>query len=120
VYDTRDLEDDGADATDPPGDARPARAPRPHVRLEPVFVLRPERAAEAGEWLPPFALLADGRGLLVKRPRNRVQLWDAPTGTLVNEWSWRLEWVTCVAVCADGLTAVAGGRFGRVLLWDLE
>ena len=85
-----------------------------------MFVLRPERASEAGNWLPPFALLADGRGLLVKRPGNRVQLWDAPTGTLVNEWSWRLEWVTCVGVSADGLTAVAGGRFGRVLLWDLE
>jgi WD40 repeat protein len=49
-----------------------------------------------------------------------VQLWDAPTGTLVNEWSWRFEWVTAVALSADGLTAVAGGRFGRVILWDLE
>lgn len=94
-------------------------APAPGVVLEPVFTLRPERPV-AGEWRPPFALLADGRGLLVKRPRNRVQLWDAPAGALVNEWSWRLEWVTCLAVSPDGLTAVAGGRFGRVLLWNLD
>jgi hypothetical protein len=95
-------------------------APRPHTRLAPVFVLKPDKPSEEGRWYPPFALLADGRGLLVKRPRNRIQLWDAPTGALLHEWSWRLEWVTCVAVSGDGLTAGAGGRFGRVLIWDLE
>lgn len=97
-----------------------AVAPMPHTLLSPVFTLAPESAPEAGSWYPPFALLGDGRGLLVKRPRNRIQWWDAPTGTVVNEWSWQFEWVTCVAASADGLTAVAGGRFGRVLLWDLE
>jgi WD40 repeat protein len=95
-------------------------APKPHAVLAPTFSLKPDKASEAGDWYPPFALLADGRGLLVKRPRNRIQLWDAPTGTLINEWSWRFEWVTCIAVSADGTTAVAGGRFGRLLLWDLE
>lgn len=99
---------------------QPAPAPKPHAVLESTFSLKPEKASEAGTWYPPFALLADGRRLLVKRPRNRIQLWDAPTGTLSNEWSWRFEWMTCVAASADGLTAVAGGRFGRVLLWDLE
>jgi WD40 repeat protein len=97
-----------------------AVAPMPHTLLSSVFKLKPETASEAGKWYPPFALLGDGRGLLVKRPRNRIQWWDAPTGTVVNEWSWRFEWVTCVAASADGLTAVAGGRFGRVILWDLE
>ena len=95
-------------------------APMPHVRLEPVFTLKPDRPGEARGWYPPLALAADGRGLLVKRPRNRIQLWDVPTGALLNEWSWRFEWVTCVAVSADNLTAVAGGRHGRVLIWDLE
>ena len=119
VYDPTGLGDDGAD---PPGadDAPVEVAPMPHTLLAPVFTLRSDRPGGENEWHPPFALLADGRGLLVKRVRNRVQLWDAPTGTLVSEWSWRFEGVTCVAVSADGLTAVAGGRFGRVLLWDLE
>ena len=71
-------------------------------------------------WRPPFALTPDGRGLLVKRPRERVQLWDVDGGTLTTEWSWRLEGITCLAVAPDGLTAVAGGRFGRLLTWDLE
>lgn len=95
-------------------------APRPHTRLHPTFTLSPDKPAEAPGWYPPFALCADGRGLLVKRPRNRIQLWDAPTATLINEWSWRFEWVTCVAVSTDNTTAVAGGRHGRVLIWDLE
>lgn len=94
-------------------------APAPHAVLAPAFTLRAEKSS-AGDWRPPFALFPDGRRILVKRPRNRVQLWDAPTGGLVNEWSWQLEWVTCLAVAPDGLTAVAGGRFGRVILWDLD
>jgi hypothetical protein len=128
---TIDVSDAGAFAAsddEQPADAplvqrasgtRSAVALRPHARLAPVFSLNPDRPGDAS-YYPPFALAPDGRGLLVKRPRNRIQLWDAPTGTLVNEWSWQFEWVTCVAVSPDGLTAVAGGRFGRVLLWDLE
>lgn len=111
VYDLAETPDE-----DEPADAVPA----PRAVLEPTFALRSEKAAEARSWHPPFALLADGRGLLVKRPRNRVQLWDAPANALVAEWSWRLEWVTCLAAAPDGLTAAAGGRFGRVLLWDLD
>ncbi len=112
VFDTRDL--------DAPDDGDEESAPRPRERLEPVFVLPPDRSAEVPNWYPPFALLPDGRGLIVKRPRNRIQLWDAPSGVVQYEWSWRLEWVTCLAASPDGLTAAAGGRFGRVLFWDLE
>jgi WD40 repeat protein len=97
-----------------------AVAPMPHALLSPTFTLKPDRYSGERGWYPPFALTADGRGLLVKRPRNRIQLWDAPTGTLLNEWSWQFEWVTCVTASTDGLTAVVGGRFGRVLIWDLE
>lgn len=127
VYDTGGDADEGEDeqSAEIPlvqraDGERAVVAPKPHAVLTATFTLRPEKTSEAGSWYPPFALLADGRGLLVKRPRNRVQLWDAPTGTLLNEWSWRFEWVTCVAVSRDGTTAVAGGRFGRLLLWDLE
>jgi WD40 repeat protein len=114
VFDLRELDAPAEDDDDE------SRAPRPRERLEPVFVLPPDRAAEVPNWYPPFALLPDGRGLIVKRPRNRIQLWDAPSGVVQYEWSWRLEWVTCVAASPDGLTAAAGGRFGRVLFWDLE
>lgn len=114
VFDLRELDAPSDDENDE------SRAPRPRERLEPVFVLPPDRTAEVPNWYPPFALLPDGRGLIVKRPRNRIQLWDAPSGVVQYEWSWRLEWVTCVAASPDGLTAAAGGRFGRVLFWDLE
>lgn len=118
VFDFTPPEDDD----EPKGESESGLpvAPRPHVCLEPVLSLKPERPFETGGWFPPFALCADGRGLLVKRPRNRIQLWDAPTATLLHEWSWRFEWVTCVAASADNTTAVAGGRHGRVLIWDLE
>jgi len=98
-----------------------AVAPKPRLALQPIFTLaRPEAVSSDGCWQPPVAFTPDGRGLLVRRPRNRVQLWDVAIGCKAGEWSWRLEWVTCLAVAPDGLTAAAGGRFGRVVVWDLE
>jgi hypothetical protein len=47
-------------------------------------------------------------------------MWDVDSGALEADWNWRLEGITCLAVAPDGLTAIAGGRFGRVLTWDLE
>jgi WD40 repeat protein len=127
AYDTAALADENEDEqqADNPlvqraNGTQTAVAPKPHSILSPTFTLTSDKPSAENDWYPPFALAADGRGLLVKRPRNHVQLWDSLTGTLVNEWSWRLEWVTCVALTTDGLTAVAGGRFGRLLLWDLE
>jgi hypothetical protein len=114
---------------------RPEVAPKPRALLGPVFRLGPPegfRAAArklpdfAGEaepvnprWYPPVAFTPDGRRLLVRRPRNRVQLWDVAGANCVAEWSWRIE-VTCLAVAPDGLTAVAGGRFGGAVAWDME
>lgn len=94
-------------------------APRPVERAR--FALPPPDGWPAGSpWRPPVALTPDGRGLLVKRPRERVQLWDADAGMLAAEWSWRLDGITCLAVAPDGLTAVAGARRGRLVTWDLD
>jgi hypothetical protein len=139
VYDTpADRETGGGDeVSDPAG--RPASAlpvgPKPRLLLRPVFRLAPPDdyrpaapprlhfADEDGRpnlrWFPPVAFTPDGRGLLVRRPRNRVQSWDVASGCHAGEWSWRQE-VTCLAVAPDGLTAVAGCRFGRAVAWDLE
>jgi WD40 repeat protein len=96
-------------------------APKPRVVLQPAFRLRrPGDVQPKDLWQPPIAFTPDGRGLLVRRPRNRVQLWDVATGTQLGEWSWRTEDVKCLAVAPDGLTAVAGARFGRVVVWDLD
>jgi WD40 repeat protein len=125
VYDLADPEpDDEPDPTPPTkrtrGKGRRAVAPKPGAVLQPVFRLEPAETYPAGQWCPPVAFTPDGRRLLIRRPRNRVQSWDIATGTPAGEWSWRLEEVTCLAVAPDGLTAVAGGRFGRVVVWDLE
>lgn len=128
---------DGADVTvydtpaDEPDDDEPdpslvqrageTTAPKPRQLLLPVFRLeRPEGVSAADRWQPQVAFTPDSRGLLVRRPRNRVQLWDVSAGSHAGEWSWRLDSVTCLAVAPDGLTAVAGARHGRVVVWDLE
>ncbi len=96
-------------------------APRPRLLLKSTFALqKPDGVGSRERWQPPVAFTPDGRGLLVRRPRNRVQLWDVATASLVGDWSWRTDTVTCLAVAPDGLTAVVGARFGRVVVWDLE
>jgi WD40 repeat protein len=113
-------------ATEDSGCTDAGSIPRPRAVLEPVFRLeRPEDWPPRGlpplvPWRPPFTLTPDGRGLLMRGPKLRVQLWDVDTGSLRCEWNWRLEAVACLAVAPDGLTAMAGGRFGRIVTWDLE
>lgn len=110
---------DPADEDDPE-EAGGASIPRPRAVLDPVFRLDPPEPWPAGgRWQPPVALTPDGRGLLVRRPRQRVQLWDVDAGSLRCEWQWRVDAVLCLAAAPDGLTAAAGGRFGRVVTWDL-
>ncbi|HEX4612581.1 MAG TPA: hypothetical protein VH092_30585, partial [Urbifossiella sp.] len=95
--------------------------PAPREVVTSRFTLRPPDGWRSGQpWRPPFTLTPDGRKLLVRRPRQRVQMWDVDSGALEADWNWRLEGITCLAVAPDGLTAIAGGRFGRVLTWDLE
>lgn len=125
VFDTprEESEPDDDDEPDPslPQRAATATAPKPRAIVEPVFTLnRPSGVTATDPWRPEVAFTPDGRGLLVRRPRNRVQLWDVGTGTQLGEWSWRLDSVTCLAVAPDGLTAVAGARHGRVVVWDME
>jgi hypothetical protein len=95
-------------------------APKPRAVLEPLFKLDRPSGVSACDWRPQLAFTPDARGLLIQRPRNRVQLWDVATGGHLAEWSWRLDSLTCLAIAPDGLTAVAGARHGCVVVWDLE
>jgi WD40 repeat protein len=135
VYDTpTETPDEDDELASVQGAGLPV-APKPRLLLEPVFRIGPpedfrpaarprldfvdEVTPPNPRWYPPVAFTPDGRRLLVRRPRNRVQLWDVATASCAAEWSWRIE-VTCLAVAPDGLTAVAGGRFGRAVAWDME
>ncbi len=124
VFDTpSNLPDDDDDEPDPSLVQRAGAptAPKPRAILSSVFRLdKPQGVDARTRWRPQVAFTPDARGLLVRRPRNRVQLWDVTTGTHAGEWSWRLDSVTCLAIAPDGLTAAAGARFGRVVVWDLE
>ena len=96
-------------------------APPPHEVRRSVFSLpAPEKWPKETPWVPPVAFTPDGKRLLVRRPHQQVQLWDVAGGTMLNHWNWQLEGVACLVVAPDGLTAVAGGRFGKVVVWDLE
>ncbi|MCE9566271.1 MAG: hypothetical protein K8U57_29970 [Planctomycetes bacterium] len=123
VYDTPSNVPDDDDEPDPSLVQRAGTqmAPKPRALLEQTFSLtRPEGGRAADRWLPQVAFTPDARGLLIRRPRNRVQLWDVSTGAHAGEWSWRIDGLMCLAVAPDGLTAVAGARFGHVIVWDLE
>jgi WD40 repeat protein len=122
VYDSPDPESEAAAPTPlvQRENAKPA-APKPRAVLRPVFRLpRPEGVRPDEYWAPPVAFTPDGRALLIRRPRNRVQLWDVDSGGHTGEWSWRYDGLQSLAVAPDGLTAVAGARFGRFVVWDLE
>jgi WD40 repeat protein len=142
VYDIPAAEpdpDDEDESADGPSSAprAVAVAPKPRAVLEqPIFRLEPPEGFKPPprprldfapedvrlnrNWRPELAFTPDGRGLLVRRPRNRVQLWDVASGSLLVVWRWALDSLTCLAVSPDGLTAFVGARFGKVVMWDLE
>ncbi|MFO0822959.1 MAG: hypothetical protein U0792_07545 [Gemmataceae bacterium] len=125
VFDSpSNLPEEPDDDTDPDNSllqrATTPIAPKPRAVLEPLSKLARPSGVNAGEWRPQLAFTPDARGLLIRRPRNRVQLWDVATSGQLAEWSWRLDSLTCLAIAPDGLTAVAGARHGRVVVWDLE
>jgi len=120
VADETDEDEDESEAKDDPeAEGKFTVAPKPHGVARVLFKLLPEGESNS-VWKPPVAFSPDGRGLLIRRPRNRVQFWDVATGCPTAEWSWRLDSLTCLAVAPDGLIAVAGARFGHVVMWDLE
>jgi hypothetical protein len=69
---------------------------------------------------PPFAILPDGHKILVRGERSRIELRSLATGEVETVWKWQLPRVNALAVAADGLTAVAGGLSGLVVIWDLD
>lgn len=111
-----DLPTDSPEPDDDEGDV-----PLPHgVMRRVVTIPAPDKWPKDSPWHPPVTFTPSGRHLLVRRPHQQVQMWDVAGESMVAQWNWQIEGVTCLAVAPDGLTAVAGGRFGKVVVWDLE
>jgi WD40 repeat protein len=66
------------------------------------------------------AFTPDGRFLLVASNDSSVRVWDARTWSEHTAFDWGVGEVVTVAVAADGMRAAAGGRNGKIVVWDLD
>jgi WD40 repeat protein len=87
--------------------------------------------AGAAERLDVVALTPDGRRVLAGGAAGTVRVWPMPEPTTseaepappvssVAALQWQIGPITSLAVAPDGLTAVAGGGSGRVVVWDVD
>lgn len=99
--------------------------PEPKAKTKPVLqpmrvLTPPPDLPEEANWFPPIAFTPDGKAVLTGWERMRVRMWDLESEDVRREWYWRLEDLRSLAVAPDGLTAAAGGRLGKVMVWDLD
>jgi WD40 repeat protein len=67
-----------------------------------------------------LAYSPDSRRLLSASNDKVVRLWDATTGSLLQAYDWGMGQMTAITYAPDGLTAVAGGEKGQIVVWDVE
>ena len=66
------------------------------------------------------AFTPDGRFLLVACNDRSVRVWDTRSWSEHTAFDWGIGPVETVAVAADGMRAAAGGRSGKIVVWDLD
>jgi len=85
----------------------------------------------AAERLDAVALTPDGRSVLAGSAAGTLRVWSMPELTVPGDdpappvpslaaLQWDIGPITALAVAPDGLTAVAGGGSGRVVVWDVD
>jgi hypothetical protein len=57
-------------------------------------------------------LLAGGAG--------GVEVWDVPSGRLIQSFDWKIGPITALTIHNNGMLAAAGNERGQVVIWDLD
>jgi WD40 repeat protein len=61
-----------------------------------------------------------GKYLLAANNDATVRVFDTDSWTVVKHYVWDIGHLTAVVVSPDGTLAAAGGRHGRVVVWDFD
>jgi WD40 repeat protein len=67
-----------------------------------------------------IAFTPDGRLLAATHNDRSVRLWDTRDWSERAAFDWGIGEVTCIAFAPDGMRAAAGGRTGRIVIWDVD
>ncbi len=66
------------------------------------------------------AIAPAGQLLATASDDGGVRLWDCSTGRCRAHFDWGIGKLGAVAFASDGLTAVAGGERGDLVIWDVD
>jgi WD40 repeat protein len=67
-----------------------------------------------------LAFTPDGCQLLTVRNDETVRVWDTGSWTQTAAYNWDIGGLVSLAIAADGMRAAAGGKKGRIIVWDLD
>jgi WD40 repeat protein len=76
-----------------------------------------KRVLKQGLYVTTIAVSGNGKVLAIGG--DLIQLWDAQTGELIHSLQGLVSGTRSVAISPDSQTVAAGGKDGKVLLWDV-
>jgi WD40 repeat protein len=96
----------------------PSEEGDPHtIRIVPqaIFTCKSGRRHFQG-----LAFTPDGHHLAATHNDKTVRIWDTRSWAERVAFDWGIGEVVCIAFAPDGMVAAAGGRSGRIVVWDID